>query len=414
VVFDAFEASPTAPAVLETSHALQWSFPSRSVAISELEFSKDSFQDGLADFLEQASEVAFDQFAARASKGDKMVVESRDTPSPALITEMLLSFLEATGRAFPVHAVHKRVRDDVVLGSSETPWRRSPYWLILRVAAQRILLTSCSDDLGTSRLYFKFVMCIVFARLLADCQPTLHPEKTLMLQAKLCRRLAKLQTDMSEAPAALQQLYEKEFSKTRSFFESTLTKAKAAISTLWDAHKRRVTRSIPLLPSCASNRDLVLKLQNSGRKLQNLLNTSVDPPKRKSLLGPPSLAEGTVSQVDEFATRCSKLVDCASKAMSQLDCSFSSPADKCVTLSGAMMKYMDAVGTYYLDDAILMSQYLLNLFELWVAIDSLATTICPLLQHYHPVFVPEAIDMLCLMTRRDMERLRKDVDLCVG
>ncbi|KJK86639.1 hypothetical protein H633G_09508 [Metarhizium anisopliae BRIP 53284] len=406
VVFEAFEASPTAPAVLETNHALQWSFPSRSVAISESEFSKDSFQDGLADFLEQASEVAFDQFAARAFKGDKMIVESRDTPSPALITEMLLSFLEATGRAFPVHAVHKRVRDDVVLGSSETPWRRSPYWLMLRVAVQRILLTSCSDDLSTSRLYFKFVMCIVFARLLADCQPTLHPEKTLMLQAKLCRRLAKLQTDMSEAPAALQQIYEREFSKTRSFFESTLTKAKMAISALWDAHKRKVTRSIPLLPSRASNSDLVLKLQNSGRKLQNILNASVDPPERQSVLGTPSLAEGTVTQVNEFANRCSKLVVCASKAMSELDCSFSSPADKCVALSRAMMKYMDAVGTCHLDDAILMSQYLLNLFELWVAIDSEATTICPLLQDYHPAFVPEAIDMLCLVTRRDLERLR--------
>lgn len=407
MVFEAFEASPTALAVLEANHALQWTFPGRSVAIAESEFSKDSFQHVLADFLEQASEVALDKFAARASKGGEMVVESRDTPSPALITEMLMSFLEATGRAFPVHAVQKRVRDDVVLRSPETPWRRSPYWLALRVAVQRILLTSCGDDIHTSRVHFKFAMCVVFAHLLTDCQPALHPEKTLMLQAKLCRRLAKLQTAMSGAPAVLQKLYEREFSKTRSFFESTLANANRAMTTLWHAHKRRVTRPIPLLPVRAPSSDLVLKLQNSSSKLQNLLATRVEPPKRQCLLGPPSLAEGTVSQVDELATQFSKLMVCDSETMSELHRSFPSPQDKCIKLSSTMLHYMETVGDLYDTNEILMSQYLLNLFELWVAIDSLATTLCPLLRDYHPVFVPEAIDMLCLVTRNDMERLRR-------
>lgn len=99
VVFEAFESSATVAAVLNTKYALQWRFPSRCVAIPASEFRNTSFQDALATFLEQATEVAFDQFAARAKKGDKLVVESRDTPSPALILEMLMSFLEAMGRA---------------------------------------------------------------------------------------------------------------------------------------------------------------------------------------------------------------------------------------------------------------------------------------------------------------------------
>lgn len=340
-----------------------------------------------------------------------MVVEPRDTPSPSLITEMLMSFLEATGRPFPVHAVQKRIRDDVVLRPSETPWRRSPYWLALRVAVQRILLTLCGDDLGTSRVHFKFAMCVVLAHLLTDYQPALHPEKTLMLQAKLCRQLAKLQTAISEAPAAPHQLYEREFSKAKSFFESTLANAKQAMITLWDTHKRRATRPIPLLPVRAPSSDLVLKLQNSRSKLQSLLTTRVEPPKQQGLLGPPSLAEGTVSQVDRFATQCSKLMVCDSETISVLHGSFSSPEAKCIKLSSTMLNYMKKVGHYYRNNKILMSQYLLNLFELWVAIDSLATTICPLLRDYHPVFVPEAIDMLCLMTRNDMESLTIDPSL---
>lgn len=405
MVFEAFEASATAPAVLDTNCALEWSFPTRSVAISESEFDNDSFQNSLADFLEQASEVAFDQFAARAYKGDKMVVESRDTPSPALVTEMLMSFLEANGRAFPVYAVHKRVRDDVILGSSETPWRRSPYWLALRVALQRIILTWCDDDPNTSHIHFKFLMCIIFSHFLADCHSAIHPEKVLMLQAKLCRRLAKLQTEMLEAPPALEQLYRREFSKQRSFFESTLIAAKRAITVIWDAHKRNVTRPIPLLPSRASQSDLTLKLSNSGRKLQDLLARGVIETSRHDYLDPPSFAEGTMTQINNVASRCYKLVVCSHEAISALSYPWPSPEVKCVGIAQALIEYMDAVGTYYVGDAILMSQYLLNLFELWVVLDSIATRIYPLLRQYHPAFVPEALEMLCLMTRMDLKRL---------
>jgi hypothetical protein len=407
VVFEAFEVSATAPAVLETNCALEWTFPSRSVSISASEFGKSSFQDALAEFLEQANAVAFDQFAVRAFKGGEMVVESRDTPSPALITEMLMSFLEATGTPSLVQAVHKRVRDDVVLGSSATPWRRSPYWLALRVAVQRILLTACNGDLGVSRTYFKFLMCVVFARLLSDCHTTLHPEKALMLQAKLCRRLAKLQNEMSEAPDSLQQLYGRGFSKTRSFFESTLAEAKRKTSALWDAHKRRETRSIPLLPPRASESDMVLKLFNSGSKLQKLLDARVDAPTRQAPLGLPSIEKVRIRQLDELATSCAEMVDPTSEAMSTLNSSTHSPQDKCVELSEAMILYMDASGEFYPTQTTVMSEYLLNLFELWVAMDSLATDICSILRDYHPGFAPEALDVLCLMTRHDMERLRR-------
>ncbi|KAJ4148394.1 hypothetical protein LMH87_002867 [Akanthomyces muscarius] len=81
--------------------------------------------------------------------------------------------------------------------------------------------------------------------------------------------------------------------------------------------------------------------------------------------------------------------------------------DSCLELSRAMTTYMHAVGSRYIDDATLMSQYLLNLFELWVAMDSAAISACPTLTEYHPSFVPEALDMLCFMSKSDMARLRQ-------
>ena len=407
VVFEAFEISASAPAVLEANHALRWIFPSRAVAISMDEFASASFQETIATFTEQATEIAFDQFAARAHKGDKMLVETRDTPSPALITEMLMSFLEATGRAFPVSAVHKRVRDDVVLGSSERPWRRSPYWLMLRVFIQRIMMTWCQNDPQASRICFKLAMCVVLSHLLSHCQTRIQPERVLMLQAKLCRRLAKLQREIADAPTALQKKYGKSFFQQRPFFESTVTEAKRVITALWDEHKKRAMRSIPLLPWTADQSDLVLQLPSSGHKLRALLSVSIAPPKRHGISLSPSNAEGTVAEMNEFVAQYSDLATCAKSAMSALHISCPTSKDSCLGLSRAMTTYMHAVGSRYVDDAILMSQYLLNLFELWVAMDSAAIAACPTLTEYHPSFVPEALDMLCFMSRSDMARLRQ-------
>ncbi|KAM3439603.1 hypothetical protein MY4824_002595 [Beauveria thailandica] len=407
VVFEAFEASASASAVLEAKHALDWRFPCRAVAIPMSEFADTSFQRTTAEFLEQATEIALDQFAARACKGDKMVIETRDTPSPALITEMFMSYLEAIGRAVPVHVVHKRVRDDVVLGSSEHPWRRSPHWLLLRVFIQRYFMAVGQDGPHEGRICFKLAMCVALSHLLSDCQTKIHPERVLMLQAKLCRRLAKLQTEISKAPVQVQKKYSEDLLQQKAFFESTVMEAKRVITAVWNEHTRKAIRHIPLLPWTADQSDLVLKLPNSGHKLRTLLSMNIMPTQRPDKLGLPSHAEGTVTQVNEFATRYSNLVACARKAMSTLCLSYPKDEESCLDLSQAMTTYMDAVGSHYADDAILVSQYLLNLFELWVAMDSAATRACPTLKEYHPGFVPEALDMLCFATRCDMARLRQ-------
>ncbi|TQV93180.1 P-loop containing nucleoside triphosphate hydrolase [Cordyceps javanica] len=407
VVFETFEVSASAPAVLEAKHALLWTFPCRAVAIPMTEFTNTSFQETIAVFLEQATEIAFDQFAARAFKGEKAVVETRDSPSPAIVTEMLMSFLQAMGRTFSVAVVHKRVRDDVILGSSQQPWRRSPYWLMLRASVQRFLLDSSDNDSKESRIQYKLIICIALSHLLADCQATLHPERVLMLQAKVCRRLAKLQTEMEDAPSVLRDRYLGKFFKHKAFFESTVTKTKTFIANLWDEHKRQTVRPIPLLPRNAAPDDLILHLSNSGHKLRALLSSNINP--RQSHVPPDAhpRAEGTLAQINNVANQYSKLVNSAQKCMSKLRKSCDAPEEICLRLARAINTYMEAVGSQYVDNAVLESQYLLDLFELWTVMDSAAIDTCPILAQYHPGFVPEALDMLCLTSRSDMVRLRR-------
>ncbi|EWY80053.1 hypothetical protein FOYG_16846 [Fusarium oxysporum NRRL 32931] len=102
IVFEEFQTAAPVSDVLKTEHALTWDFPSRAVAVRLKDFTNESFLKNLSQFLEQACSQAFDRLAARASKGGQSIVETRDCPSPALISEMLMSLLEGLGSPVPL------------------------------------------------------------------------------------------------------------------------------------------------------------------------------------------------------------------------------------------------------------------------------------------------------------------------
>jgi hypothetical protein len=64
--------------VLATDNALQWDFPGRALEIPAEEFTKESFQESLATFLEKASMEALGRFRARSSKANLSLIETRD------------------------------------------------------------------------------------------------------------------------------------------------------------------------------------------------------------------------------------------------------------------------------------------------------------------------------------------------
>lgn len=94
--------------------------------------------------LKGESIITFDCF----SETDIRV--SRDTVDSALITSMLMTILEANGTRHYPPILKKRIRDDVCWATGERPWRRSPFWLVLRVAVQRHLCTLFGGDVGKS------------------------------------------------------------------------------------------------------------------------------------------------------------------------------------------------------------------------------------------------------------------------
>ncbi|PNP83727.1 hypothetical protein FNYG_02944 [Fusarium nygamai] len=406
VVFEAFQTDAPVKDVLAAKHCLTWEFPHRSVQVPFNVFNDISFLRNLSQLLGQASYESFDQFAAKASKGGQSIAETRNSTDPALVIDMLMSLLEGLGSGLQVQSVRKKVRDDVVLGSSEIPWRRSPYWLVLRVALRRMLRELLDHKgAGKGRVYYKFIICAMLAELLKDCVESLHPEMTLQLRSKLCRRMAKLKTDSAACSSSLRPVYNQLFAFTSGEFGDIVEHATERVSLQWDDFKARVTRRIPTLPSRVPEADLYIRLDNSGAFLKSQLSQKPSPTSRIISPDLPKLQEGTILEVGRLADRYISLQDREDTAATRIAATSDKPQELCKLLSTSIMDLLTNVGDSFNNDSTLMSRHLLRLFELWTNMDESATSACPLLKEYHPLFIPDALDVLCLMTRDEMERL---------
>ena len=220
VLFETFEASPLSEHVLAAA-TLEFDFPGSAVSVPYHVYDDDSFQSTFAGILEQASTEPLKHFTPRTQKQGTTVSESRETVDPGLITQALTYLLEANGtRVWPT-ILRKRVRDEVCWNEgAEKPWRRCPFWLVLRVAVQMQLSTALGGERG--KLQYKLLMCQMTARLLEDCsniveeyvkalnrylgelkkkEPPRAPELELFvfLKTKLCRRIAKIKTEKEKA-----------------------------------------------------------------------------------------------------------------------------------------------------------------------------------------------------------------------
>lgn len=411
VTFEVFETSPQAKVVLQSDNALEWDFPGRAAQISLNVFQEVSFQKNMSRFLEQAAQEPLHRFAARAYKAGTSPVESRDTPDPGLLTQFLMPMLEATGQSVDTPKFRKRVRDDVNIGDAEFPWRRDPSWLALRVATQHQLRLSMGDECG--RTSYKFLICAVLAQLLKDCVGSLSPGLTLVLRAKLCRRLAKLEQEATSVSDHARIAYQKLFDTVGVQCEKIIADASRQIEDAWESFKRTIERRIPLLPARASERDLYLSLPRSGEHLRNLLQQpSISPSNTKRLDSSlPPLENTAVHRSSELASRYFKLADLDSAARQRHSLAIRAPGkacqDRCALIAETLFGLLaDDAFQIYTSMPDQMSLYILKAFELWVEIDKCAVACCPLLSDCHPFFPAEALDVLQLAELSSMNRLQ--------
>ncbi|KAI1264019.1 hypothetical protein F5Y18DRAFT_437210 [Xylariaceae sp. FL1019] len=270
-IFEAFETSATSERVLAADGALQWDFPGRSVQVPLDVFADVPFQESLATFLEQASMESLHSLQANAWKANVSVIETRDTTDPALITHMLMPLLEAIGSHYQAPVLRKRVRDEVNIQGEDLPWRRLPFWLVLRVAAQRQLSLALGNERG--RIGYKFLMCVLLSQLLQESAGKLSPELAMTLRAKICRRMAKLELEKAKVKSANAEISELLFTRIGPIIKAIVEKATVQVEATWEKYKQETTRHIPKLPLRAPDYALQLSLSHSSEYLSNLLSS---------------------------------------------------------------------------------------------------------------------------------------------
>lgn len=253
------------------------------------------------------------RLAAKTRKAGVEITEERDTTDPAMITQLLMPLLESLGESLQVEKFQKRVRDDINIEvqsktGSTLPFRRHPFWLILRVAVQRHLILSMGYHSG--RALYKSLIAIVLAQLMTSVVGQLKPELTLMLRAKLCRRLAKLEQEKAQRLGD-NSVYECFFSSMGPWMEQTIQSVTNRMELVWEHFKQRTMRQVePLPPPQSVPPDhLRLQLRQSGKYLQGLLRQPQEQRPQNSTFDPMSINDEVVKQVQKFTARYVKIAD---------------------------------------------------------------------------------------------------------
>ena len=383
------------------------------------EFSKDSLQTELALFLDKASTESIKRFAARTNKAGSFVFESRDTVDPSLITQMLMTLLEANNgtRIFPP-LLRKRIRDDVCWGDGgEKPWRRSPFYLTMRLGIERHLMTHSGSD---GRVHYKFLICLMISRLITESLLYLHPELLDFLRTKLCRRLVKLEVDRERASPTSQTTYEYYFTKLHPVFSRSTKAATDHINIIWSNFKQSILRPVLHLPRYAKPHFMELALPNSCHYIQDvlgkvLLSTAAARPFVPYIL--PQEYHASAAAADKkraFAIRYFTLSALETEIRDRLvnyqqlpPASNYHHTDRCEKLAGFIESYIETASDAYASNPEAKSMMLLTVMDLWVSMDESATNIFGPLKDYHPGFSDNILNVLQLSQSDDFSRLHR-------
>jgi hypothetical protein len=408
LVFEAFETSAISEKVLASEGALLWDFPGRAVSIPYQVYSDEDFQTSIATWLEQASIESLKQFAAITFKAAAPMPEIRDTTNPALISGSMMSILEANGAIHNPKILRKRVRDSVSFQKAKMPWRRSPFYLVIRVAIQRHLYRLFGPEVV--RVYYKTIVAVFVSQLLEESLDIVPHEASHFLQRKSGRRLTKLEQVKSVGSECAGAQDGHLLSGLRTVFETILKNASRLLKDKWEQFRSSTQRVIRPLPQHADRwgiqPDDQLQLHSSGQILNEIAfggfagfqNPTMTP---LELLNRYQQSGAKAKPFAAVANRHLKIVKTHDTQVQ-----LAMVTKDCRDQARAIETYITFTGNAFVGYPELMGRFILELMELWVQMDRNAVIEFPLLKQYHPAFDPSILDALELPTLNNMRRVK--------
>ena len=401
-IFESFEASPRAEDVMATEGKLVCSYPGPSIEVPNTIFGDEKFLFELVNFLVHMNDDSLPGAAAVLQTADPNARKFQDTIHPCFITELLTGILRSTGRPAEVARISKRVGDDVRIGDKECrPWRRSPLWLLIRVALQTTLDRSILGRVAYKEFMLFFMCCLAKEKVSAD----LSNDLLQFMSAKISRRLRKLG---SSASNWLSHIVLETCTSLRSTLDKRWSQVQAAhrVSPHWNPSQLDLSR------------DTQLSLSHSSEFLRSCLaNHGTDPdntafvPKHRPRGGLNEFlsSDGVFFEEAYHAEPHVTLYDVERAVEQEIDDwidRVTKNDDACVQLEILANKYSSAALETYGSNPELLSVMLLTIIELWVALDKTAIREMPILADYSPEIPTGLLEGLLVCKGASLERLR--------
>ncbi|KAI6777666.1 uncharacterized protein J7T54_007393 [Emericellopsis cladophorae] len=397
ILVEVFEVSPVNQHVISTKGRLRRAFPASGVCLQHDVLQDPSFREAFASTVAKMSQQRVKGTQPKAKKAAHMHDEDRDTTHPRMVTEFLISVLAPLGRTATTSPIWKNTRDEVLYYSSLQPWRRSPLWLVIRVALQLVFSRFHPERPGDS---YKEFMIFAMAKILSKTHHyEFHSELLLAMSSKIRQRLLKIDR-VSNA--------------IRDFARVVLVKTDRILEDRWSRIQGLDSLSPP--PSeligqniikdtlgCMSRLDEFIDSLGTRRLDQSRIDLE---PGFKLKKGDnhalPSLHATSGDQLTFELMAFETWV--ASSFSSWLD-THRSDAATIGRLRELIERYHNLAEPEYDSDPESTSLMILTILELWVGCDEASLSAIPLLRDYDPGIPSELFQNLLLPFRHQMRRL---------
>ncbi|KAI2625249.1 hypothetical protein GGS21DRAFT_314838 [Xylaria nigripes] len=402
VFFEVFEICSTNVAIMTTKGRLRRSFPGAAVALGASQFQQRKLQETIAHTLAEMSKYAIEAMLPKVKKADSVMPELRDTTHPGMVSELFIGFLRSIGEPVECPAIIKNIRDDVLWHNSYLPWRRSPSWLLVRVALQ-LEFSRKSIPAKSDTVYKEAMLFILRHILVLATKLSLSSHVLFSMNAKLARRLLKRGQAIDD--------------KLGLYVRKAMQDSHAIISNRWSVIQKRDPLKINL--SQLSDLDFVndshVSLPDLDQHIiwmncreQELIFSEFQPTSALIALSSKDLprlqsysfGEGTdyaITNLEAFETWV---------ALHCQEWSQNNQQMACREIGSLISEYHKLASSNYLKNPEALSTMVLTILELWVALDVATVSLCPLLGQYRPGVPLDLLQNLLLPFVSQMRRLR--------
>ncbi|KAF8537441.1 hypothetical protein BDD12DRAFT_887667 [Trichophaea hybrida] len=412
IIFSSFEVSPTNAEVMGATGRLVCAYPGPIVAVKAEKVIDSDFLEAFTSFVERVDTEEDPQAVPVTEKAGSTVSEHRDTTDPMLVTGMLTGILRGIGRTIepsldqPIGSSSqrflKRVRDDVIFSGGEVPWRRSPLWLVLRVALQ----TAFQQD-SDHTLYKSFMLYFMADILQRSLDNSFNHDILFVMNAKVSRRAFKLQKELPD------------------FVKLEVERVVRAVSTslrqTWDDIQDINPPSNSWnFDSFSFDKDTRLSLKNSKEYINGIPSRPSEQGDKKEYQPPSPTSERIPSDMSDMPSlgkygaegleQYLLLFDFENWVEFKLEGWLAERIDEestCEALGKQITAYMEMAEEAYQGCPEDIATMLLTIMELWVALDKAVRRKYPLLDEYSPEIPNRLLEPLLLPKKSQMRRLHR-------